>query len=209
MPIANRRCLVHASGALALVACASFAHAAQFTSESAFAATLNPGAYVERFTSFPIAPRATPMSLAGGSGFAYQASTPAMAFLIFDIAGNNYLTNSGTPTFFWSSPITITFTGAPVTAVGGSFFLTTASGNIANGNLSIAFSNGATASLSNQSNTTFFGYTSATPITSLTISPPATNLFVSIDNLYVGAIPAPGAVALLALGGVLSTRRRR
>lgn len=203
------RC-VSGFGALALLASAPVAQAAQYTSEAAFVATLNPGYYHEPFSGYPnFSGHATPMNFAGGAGYSYQASTGAQAFLVFDIGGNKYLTTSGTPTFQWSSPVTITFTGAPVTAIGGSFFMTTASGGLAGSDVSLGFSDGTNVVLNGQANSSFFGYTSANPVTSLTITPPATHQFVSIDNLYVGSIPAPGVVGAIAFGGVLAARRRR
>lgn len=204
--------IVARCGALALVASASLANAAQFSNEAAFVANLNPGYYLEQFSGYPLnSGHATPMGFAGGSGYSYQASTGAQAFLVFDLSGNKYLTTSGTDTFQWSSPITITFTGAPVTAIGGSFFMTTAFGGLAGSDVSMSLSDGTQVVLNGQTNGSFYGYTSTTPISSLTISPPATHHFVSIDNLYVGSaiVPAPGVAGLLALAGVASARRRR
>ncbi len=197
-------------GGLAMLAFASLASAAQYTSEGAFVANLNPGYYREQFTSYPLnSGPATPMAFTGGSGYAYQASTGAQAFLIFDVAGNKYLTTSGTETFQWSSPVTITFTGAPVTAIGGAFFMTTAFGGLAGSDVAVTLSDGASVVLSGQTNGSFFGYTSSSPIASLTISPPATHHFVAIDNLYVGSAVVPAPAGVLALAGLAAVRRRR
>jgi len=37
----------------------------------------------------------------------------------------------------------------------------------------------------------------------------ADNVFPSVDNLYFGVVPAPGAIALLGVAGLAGTLRRR
>lgn len=191
----------------------SFA-AVVYTTQASFAAALTPGFFAQNFQSASIGGHATPWNFAGGAGnaFTFTASTPAQAFLVFDIASNRYLTTSGQPTTAWSAPITFTFTGAPVYAVGGSFFFTSAGGSVVNGNVAISVNGSSAAALTGQTNTTFWGIISNSPITSLVITPDATQRFVSVDNFIVGTstIPAPGVGALGALMmGTLAARRRR
>lgn len=208
-------------GALVLpIACVSLACAAggadaaiTYTSQPAFVANLTPGYYGETYASQSTGGHGTPWNFAGGAGnaWSYAATTSAQAFLVFDLSGDRYLTTSGEFGTGWARPITLTFTGAPVYAVGGSFFYTTAGGAISGGTVALGLSDGGSALLTGQSNSTFWGYISTTPITSLTFTNDATNHFASIDNLIVGTspLPAPATVMLLGVAGCFGTRRRR
>ena len=183
-----------AAAAATLVAAglsASDARAAfTYTSQATFTANLTSGYYQETFQSTGTGGYATPRNFAGGAGniWKYTASTTAQAFLVFDLSGNNYLTTSGMPTTQWSAPITLAFTGAPVFAVGGSFFYTSAGGAVVGGDVFLSLSDGTSITLSGQSNTTFFGYIGTTPITSLTFTPDATHRFASIVRGGSGAL---------------------
>ena len=42
----------------------------------------------------------------------------------------------------------------------------------------------------------------------LVASKPNTNVYATIDNMYFGVVPSPGAAALLCLAGFVSRRRR-
>ncbi len=77
--------------------------------------------------------------------------------------------------------------------------------------VTLNFSDGTSQVLTPSSNADFFGYTSTTPIASLTVVPDATHHFVSIDNIRIGAavIPAPASLALLSAAAPLVFRRRR
>lgn len=164
-----------------------------FTDQATFVGSIASTYYAESYQSFGTSGHPNPWSFTGGTngGITYQVSTTAQAFLVFALSGNNYLTTSGQPTTAWSAPITINFTGTPINAVGGNFFLTGANGAVVNSTITLSFSDGSTRQLANQSNSTFFGYISDTTITSLTLTPPATHHFVSIDNLHVGVIGGP------------------
>jgi hypothetical protein len=208
-----RNAVVSMGAAIMLLMAATTHAGVTYTSQAAFTSALNAGFYSQNFQSLPNnSGLSTPANFAGGAGNAitYQASTSAQAFLVFDFSGNQYLTTATTFGTGWSAPITITFTGAPVNAIGGSFFLTSISGSIVGDAFSVSFSDGSSHSLSGQTNTTFFGYVSDTPITSVTISPPATHRFVSIDNLIVGsAVPTPGGAGVFGGMMLVGMRRRR
>lgn len=184
-----------------------------YTDQANFAAVLSPGYYFENYQSAPSGGHATPWNFAGGAGnaYTYSATTNAIAFLAFDLAGNRYLTTSGQPTTAWSAPITINFTGAPVYALGGSFFFTSAGGAVVNGTVGVALSDGTNVGLTGQSNSTFWGYVSDTPITSIVISPDATHHFVSVDNLYVGTsnVPEPASAVMMIVAGAVGVIRSR
>jgi len=91
-------------------------------------------------------------------------------------------------------PITITFTGAPVTAVAGDFYCTDFDGYPLTANTTVTLADGTTVTLTYP--TVFVGFTSGVPITSLTISTDSTtNAWVTFDNFYVGEL---GSVAVEA-----------
>lgn len=183
-----------------------------YTNEASFSAALTSGYYYENYQSAAMGGHATPWNFAGGAGnaFTYTATTPAQAFLVFDLSSNRYLTTSGQPTTAWSAPITINFTGAPVNAIGGSFFFTSAGGAVVSGDVHVVLSDGTDVFINGQTNSTFWGYVSDTPITSLVLTPDATHHFMSVDNFYVGAsIPEPASLALIAIGSATACFRRR
>lgn len=205
----NQRCgVVPGVCAAAVVAfSAGAASGAVFSTEAAFLAAVESPRLSEDFTGMG---HPGPTLMLAQNGYGVQVTTGAQALLVFDLSGNNYLTTS-TSTSGFSAPITLTFTTGNVTAVGGSFFQTSVGGAFLSSPVTLNFSDGTSQVLTPSSNADFFGYTSTTPIASLTVSPDASHHFVSIDNLRVGAaiIPAPGAMGLLAGAGLLAVRRRR
>ncbi len=57
----------------------------------------------------------------------------------------------------------------------------------------------------------FIGFISTgASIASMTLvtSKPNTDVYATIDNMYFGVVPAPGALALLGLAGLVSRKRR-
>lgn len=185
----------------------SIASAAVYSSEALFLAAVQSPRLSEDFTGMA---HPGPTLALAQNGYGVQVTTGAQALLVFDLSGNDYLTTSNSTSGF-SAPMTLTFTTGNVTAVGGAFFQTSAFGAFLSSPVTLNFSDGTSQVLTPASNADFFGYTSTTPIASLTISPDASHHFVSIDNLRIGAaiIPAPGAMGLLAGAGLLAARRRR
>jgi hypothetical protein len=104
----------------------------------------------------------------------------------------------------------VDFTGDPVTAVGGWFFPSDINGFYQPGPIVIDLSDGTHYEFDPVSDTDFRGFTTDGPITWMTIDAPDDQLtaWSTMDHFYVGAVPAPGALALLGLAGLARSRRR-
>ena len=143
-------------------------------------------------------------SVTGGSGnFAWTASAPSGLFV-----------NGSSVARTLSSPETLTFTFASsnVYSVGGAFYNVDASGNQQNSVMKIKLSDGTTFVRVVSNTTTFSGFASdGVNITSLEVSR-ATALgagtFVASSGFVMGVVPAPGALALIGLAGLVARRRR-
>lgn len=110
-------------------------------------------------------------------------------------------------------PLTFNFTPG-VRAVGGNFFGVDAEFANAAVFFSVLLSDGTSYEGEASSPASFTGFrsTTAATIASLTINVEnavgAAAVYPSVDNLYFG-VPAPGAVALLGVAGLVGSRRRR
>jgi hypothetical protein len=110
-------------------------------------------------------------------------------------------------------PLTFNFTPG-VRAVGGNFFGVDAEFANAAVFFSVLLSDGTSYEGEASSPASFTGFrsTTAATISSLTINVTnaagAAAVYPSVDNLYFG-VPAPGAVALLGVAGLVGSRRRR
>jgi hypothetical protein len=114
-------------------------------------------------------------------------------------------------------PDALTFTFTPgVRAVGGNFFGVDAEFANAAVFFSVLLSDGTSYEGEASSPASFTGFrsTTAATIASLTINVENAvgtgAVYPSVDNLYFGVtVPAPGAVALLGVAGLVGSRRRR
>ena len=111
--------------------------------------------------------------------------------------------------------VAATFTFAPgVQAVGGNIFGTDFNfDSISNAKIKVTLADGSAYVGYSSSAADFVGFISdGAAISSMTIlaSKPGVNVWVTADNLYFGvtAVPAPGAIALVGLAGLVSRRRR-
>jgi len=190
--------------------------------QSTFVASLQPGYYLEDFSSLT-GPGSIPGPLSFSSGgFTYSANAPGGFYAVQTPSGsgNHVLTTESA-----ADTITLTFTSGNVTAVGGYFFTTDLFGDVTPGTITLIFSDGTLVNLTNQDLTTFTGYISDGPtITSLQIFASQegdVEAWPTVDNLYVGAgippengvIPEPSTLLLFGGGltslALLRLRRKR
>lgn len=190
--------------ASALVASSASAGIVVYTNQSIWNARVaTDGLVVETETFNSIADGYRPAPFAGST-----ASVNWSAFA----DGGLYVQDGVFSTEF---PDALTFTFTPgVRAVGGNFFGVDAEFANAAVFFSVLLSDGTSYEGEASSPASFTGFrsTTAATIASLTIN--VENLFgtgavyPSVDNLYFG-VPAPGAVALLGVAGLVGSRRRR
>ena len=119
--------------------------------------------------------------------------------------------------FSTNNPVAATFTFAPgVMSVGANIFGTDSNFNIVAARITVTLADGFSYIASTSVSTDFVGFISnGAAISSLTmnaVGAPGSNVYVTADNMYfgvVGVVPAPGAVALIGLAGLVASRRRR
>ena len=147
-----------------------------YTNLADFLAVLNPGYYFDNFAwaGWGV-PNAPSYDFGPVNGYSYTASAVGG---IFGIPGAISTNSAG-------DPMTIVFTGLPVTAVGGDFFCTDFDGIPVSVNTIVTLADGTSVTLAWP--TVFVGFASTVPITSLIIDTDATiNAWVTLDNFYVG-----------------------
>lgn len=194
--------------ALSLVGCIGanvVAGTTVYTEEASFVGGLAPGWYEEDFSSLENAAGEIARS---ANGFGYTVSAADGAF----VGGDDLSLSTDQP----GAALFVEFTGNPVFALGGNFWLTDFFFDTTTGMLLLDLADGFATqeTLTDAGPSTFRGFISTSPIASLTLTPPGTgNVYATLDNFYVGgaAVPTPGAVVLGALGTILvgCLRRRR
>ncbi len=114
-----------------------------------------------------------------GNGFAYTVSANG---------GNLYNSNGRISVFNSHASIVVTFTGAPVTAVGGNFWATNHSSQPNGSSIVISLSNNTQHTIDSTNADSFAGLITSTPITSITVTAPSTGTqtWPTMDNLIVG-----------------------
>ena len=135
-------------------------------------------------------------------GIQWTASAPGELY-----AGSGYMSTN-------SADALLTFTLSPsVQGVAGNFFATDASFNILPAIIGVTLADGSSYVGYAASAADFVGfYSTGAAISSISVSvagnlPAGTN-FATVDNLYF-AVPAPGAVALIGLAGLIGGSRKR
>jgi hypothetical protein len=157
-------------------------------------------------------PGVTTESLSGGSswtswtisaeggvraGKSFITSAVAGQSLVFDFTGSTFAKNG-------------------LYGIGGNFGFRDESGNFQPGEIVLTLSTGESIFQTFSSKTDFAGFWLTDPavtITGMRLQPiSGSNLAaysVSVDNLYFGGVPAPGALALLGVAGICTAKRRR
>ncbi len=187
--------------------------------------------------SFLLAIQNSPVSLTGfeddtDGGFTPPANTgpdisineSGFSFTIDVVGGGDVLVQlpegdltSNVRAFDANKSLIITFSGGSPTAVGGNFFTTDIDNLYENASFTLTLNDGSTTvqnvTSDNSQPPAFVGFTTTSPIQSLTISASGPGLYSALDNLTVGyAVPEPAematAVAAALLGGAWWLRRR-
>ena len=103
--------------------------------------------------------------------------------------------------------LNVDFTGLPTFATGGYFFSSDINGFYQSGTVTVDLSNGFHYEFDPVSDSDFRGFISTEALDSAYFF--SVDSWVSMDHYYIGgAVPAPGALALLGLAGLMRRRRR-
>lgn len=192
-----------------------------YNDEASFLTKLNPGYYLEEFSNYsyaiPLNGNQLTENYGPVNGYSWTASTIPNGVLP-DTYGLFSLPNHLT-TYAAEDLLNVTFTGKPVTALGGVFASTDANGNVIQQTVTVNLSDNTSVSLTGSG---FRGFTSDFAITYLTIDGvdiPNSN-WPQLGHFYVGsssssssvaAVPVPGTVWLFCSGllGLLLNLKRR
>ena len=106
---------------------------------------------------------------------------------------------------------TLNFTFAPgVQGIGGEMFGTNASFAVVLAAITVTLADGTSYVNDQTSASDFVGfYSNGAAIASISVSTSTGGTYATVDNLYFATVPAPGALALLSLAGVVGGRSRR
>jgi len=146
-----------------------------YYNQAAFLAAIAAGYYYDDFSwlGWGTISNVTSYQFGPVNGFAYSA----YAFNgLYSVPGAMSTNTAG-------DPLALTFNGLPVTAVGGDFLATDFNGYPVSDVTTITLNDGTVVALTYP--TTFVGFTSDVPITSLTITCGTSN-WATYDNFYVG-----------------------
>ena len=186
----------------------ALAATAVFTDEGSFLAAIQGGYYLEDFSVFTYGSFVGPsLDFGPVNGFSYTMSAPQ------DLWSGDGNMSTNVP----DDPITITFTGSAVTAVGGLFWPTDVDGYDLIGDVDVALSDGTSLSLIDADLSTFRGFvTDGAAFTSMSVTSVDFVKWPTVDDFYVGqalgepvVVPAPGALLLGVLGLSCAGWRRR
>jgi hypothetical protein len=141
-------------------------------------------------------------------GVNWSASAPG-GLLVANVAGSPALSTN------FVEPLTISFAGAPLQGVAGRFFGTDFSFNVVPALITLSLDDGSSFVGFVTDAAAFTGfYSTGAAITSISFTaqaPPGGSgaIYPTVDDLRFAVIPAPGALALLGVAGLVGFRRRR
>lgn len=144
-------------------------------------------------------------SLSGTTGgIAWNADAPGGIFIGYISSG----------LFSTNNPVAATFTFSPgIFSVGGNIFGTDIGFNYVEARITVVLSDGSSYIGRTTGPADFVGFISdGAAISSMTLSatgPTPGGTYVTMDNLYLGVVPGPSSLALLACAGLTAARRRR
>jgi hypothetical protein len=197
--------------AVVLGSLAGSAHATFYTSEASFLAAINATYYLEDFSGMtygnPLDGSQTSWVAPGANGYGFTASaTNALYSNTSAISTNNA-----------NEPLTLTFSGLPVSAFGANLANSDISGAFLAGTQTLTISNGDTQNVVTLTpSESFIGWvgSTASPITSISVQSTSgvTNNWINLDHAYVGAaapVPEPASMLALGLGLAAAARKRK
>lgn len=152
-----------------------------YTDRATFLQNVSPGFYEEDFAAVPVG-NAGPSLSFSGNGFGYTVTAVGTG-------SNNLFNDPGIiSTDSAVDAILVTFTGAPVTAVGGNFWATDVSVLPTGTDVTITLSDGTVETFTSTGPGDFRGFVTAAPITTIQIEAPDVPAFAwsTMDNLIVG-----------------------
>jgi hypothetical protein len=152
-------------------------HAAQYTDRTTFVTHVSAGFYENPFDNAVPGPIASLSYTNGGWAYTVTASSDQL-----------YNDTGLISTNLAADTIVVTFTGDPVTAVGGNFWATDVNVAPTGTDVTITLSDATTLTFTSTGPTDFRAFTTAAPITSITIDAPDTagNFWPTMDNLIIG-----------------------
>lgn len=198
--------------AAALLTAGAAAHASftAYTSQASFAAAVAAPA-VDNFDGISASFLVSPATRSAGA-YSYRATAAGDFYVLNHSASDNWLSTFG------FVPVTLNNFSASVRGVGGFFFGVDAGDNVLPTRtitiVATDASGASTQTITNASDTKFFGLVSTGSITSLAISVSGSGAYVTMNDITLGAaavVPEPTSGVLLASGltGVIGATLRR
>ncbi len=192
-------------GMVAILGAASTAFGGDvFTSEADFVAAIDGGYYLENFDAYAYGDYQDYTLDLAQDEWAYTVSASGVSMSFLWSGDSCMSTNSA------DDGLLVEFTGTLPTAIGGYFYSRDISGYYIPGPMVLELRDGTVYEFDAASASDFRGFTTDVGITSIFIESPdvAGPQWSTMDQFYVGAVPAPGALALLGLAGLAGRRRR-
>lgn len=148
-----------------------------------------------------------------GSGTVFSGGSPSMTQTV-SAPGGIYHSGAFLGVNNAGDAFTVTFSGGPVYAVGGEWFMSNISDAFVPGQVvTLTYSDGTVDVYTPGAADEFRGYISNVPLTSVVMSAGAagTGSFAGSGTIITSSVaaPAPGAAALIGLAGLGMSRRRR